>query len=173
LAGGGVRRAIKEGIVTFIASGVEIMNGVGEVIETQSLWMTRSLLFIALVLSGFGTSEPQQISVRALFSSQTQSLQRHIVTVEGIVRDVVTVPGSSIWGGSGCATYGRSTFMLEDETGLVPVEVIESCNQTADASPKNGESIRVTGSVHVLDSDLPRRVSIQATKIEALEDNRP
>ena len=134
--------------------------------------MTRSLLFVALVLSGFGTDEPQPLSVRALFGSQTQSLQRHIVTVEGVVRDVVTVPGTSIWGGSGCATYGRSTFMLEDGTGIVPVEVIASCNQAADASPKNGEVLRVTGPVHVLDNDLPRRVSIKATKIEALEDAR-
>lgn len=136
-------------------------------IESRPLWTTRGLLFVALALSGYGTSEPQETSIRALSNSQPQGFQRHIVTVEGVVKDVVLVPDSSIEEGNGCVA-----FMLQDKTGMVPIEVLEFCNHAVDGLPRDGEYIRVTGPVHVLDGDLPRRVRIQATKIETLKDQQ-
>lgn len=71
-----------------------------------------------------------------------------------------------------CPLYGLASFVLEDATGSVPVEALGSCKPSAAAAlPKNGDRVRVTGLVHVLKSETPRQLRIQATLIQILEAN--
>ena len=68
--------------------------------------------------------------------------------------------------------YGGVSFILEDETGLVPVEVLGNCKPgAAEALPRDGDRVRVTGFVQVLKGDAPRDVRVLATVIHILESN--
>lgn len=50
------------------------------------------------------------------------------------------------------------------------MEVLESCSPNAlDVLPKEGETVRLTGTVHVLNSDFPRHVIVEAATIQILD----
>jgi hypothetical protein len=50
--------------------------------------------------------------------------------------------------------------------------VLGSCNPAAaEALPKDGDLVRVTGFVQVLTGDAPRDIRVQATAIQILESN--
>lgn len=71
---------------------------------------------------------------------------------------------------SRASSMGRASFVLEDETGSLPVVVMGSCNPDApEALPKDGGRVRVTGVVQVLKSEAPRDVRVQATAIQILD----
>ncbi len=60
--------------------------------------------------------------------------------------------------------------MLEDDTGSLPVVILGSCYpDAADALPKDGDQVRVTGVVQMLKSEPPRDVRVQASQIQILE----
>lgn len=66
--------------------------------------------------------------------------------------------------------YGRASFVLENETGSLPVVVLGSCNPgAAETLPKDGDQVRVAGVVQVLKSEAPRHVRVQATAIQLLD----
>lgn len=66
--------------------------------------------------------------------------------------------------------YGRATFVLEDETNSLLVEVLGGCKPSAvDVLPKDGDRVRVTGLVQVRKSEAPRDVRLLATAIQILE----
>jgi len=131
--------------------------------------MTCNLLVASLLLSAADASEPEQLSIQTLLSPQATSYQQRLVTLEGVTSALQTLPVSP---GRLCLLYGRASFVLGDETGSLPVEVLGSCKPSAaDALPKDGDRVRVTGHVHVLKSEAPRDVRIQATRIQILESN--
>jgi hypothetical protein len=69
-----------------------------------------------------------------------------------------------------CLLYGRAAFLLEDETGIIPVEVLGTCHpHVVEVLPHNGDHVRITGLVQVLKSEAPRHVRIQAMTIQILE----
>jgi len=68
--------------------------------------------------------------------------------------------------------YNIASFTQKDETDSLPVVVLGSCNPAAaEALPKDGYWVRITGFVQVLKSDPPRDVRVQATAIQILESN--
>lgn len=129
-------------------------------------WLTLSFL---LSVSSVSAGDPERVSIQTLLSPQATTYQRRAVTLEGVTSELQVLPPSR--GGKDCPVlYGRAVFMLEDETGIMPVEVFGTCNpQAADALPHDGDHVRITGPVQVLKSEPPRQVRIQAMTIQILE----
>ena len=72
----------------------------------------------------------------------------------------------------GIATKTRQekTFTLNDEAGSLPVKVLGSCSPNAlDVLPKDGETVRLTGTVHVLKTEYPCHMIVQAATIQILD----
>jgi hypothetical protein len=133
--------------------------------------LTLSVLLCASTVTG---GDLEQVSIQPLLSPRASSYQQHAVTVEGLIHDLqvlspfdrTTVRGAP----AKCLLYGRAVFLLEDETGIIPVEVLGTCNpHVVDLLPHDGDRIRMTGLVQVLQSEPPRQVRIQAMTIQILE----
>jgi hypothetical protein len=125
------------------------------------------ILGVLLCVSLVSASDPQLVSIHTLLSPQAGSYQRRMVTVEGVATDVSVQ--ARVWT-ERCTLYGRGTFMLDDDTGIIPVDLLGSCTPAAaDALPKDGDQIRLTVIVHVLQSGPPRHVRLQAMNIQILE----
>lgn len=135
--------------------------------------MTCSLLVASLLLSPAAAVEPERVSIQTLLSPQAISYQQHLVTLEGVTSELIIIPpftGSYSPRRKLCLLYGQASFMLDDETGSLPVVVLGSCNPASvEALPKDGDLVRVTGFVQVLKSDPPRDVRVQATAIQIIE----
>lgn len=128
--------------------------------------LTLTMLLCASAVSG---GDPEHVSIQTLFSLRALSYQQHAVTVEGVTSELQVLPPSR--GGKHCpALYGRAVFMLEDETGIIPVEVLGTCHpKVVDLLPHDGDRVRITGLVQVLKSEAPRQVRLQAMTIQILE----
>ena len=142
-------------------------------VQPSSLSRLLTLSFL-LGVSSVSAGDPEQVSVQTLFSPRVLSYQQHAVTVEGVIQNLqVFSPFDRTNGRSApakCLLYGRATFLLEDETGIIPVEVLGSCHpRVVDLLPHNGDHVRITGLVQVLKSEAPRHVQIQAMTIQILE----
>ncbi len=135
--------------------------------------MTCGLLVVSLLLSPADAAEPEQLLIQTLLSPQVTSYHQHLVTLEGVMRTLEILPpivGSYSPRSKPCLLYGRASFVLEDETGSLPVVVLGSCSPgVAEALPKNGDRVRLTGLVQVLKAEAPRNVRVQATQIQILE----
>lgn len=145
------------------------------VVRSISRRITCSILVTCLLLSPADAAEPEQVSIQTLLSPQAISYQQHLVTLEGLTSALHIAPpiiGSYSPRSKPCLLYGRASFALEDETGSLPIVVSGSCNPAAaEALPKDGDLVRVTGFVQVLKSDPPRDVRVQATAIQIRESN--
>jgi hypothetical protein len=135
-----------------------------------SRWLTYSLIVASLLLSPADAAEPERVSIQKLLSPQATSYQQHLVTLEGVTSELQVLP-PAVGAGKTCRVlYGRASFILEDETGLLTVEVLGSCKQSAvRALPRDGDRVRVTGVVHVRETEPPRNVRILSTQIQILE----
>lgn len=135
--------------------------------------MTSSLLIVALLFLPADAAEPEQVSIQTLLSPQATSYQQHLVTLEGVTSALQVIPpivGSYSLRSKPCLLYGRASFVLEDDTGSLPVVVLGSCNPgAAEALPKDGDRVRVIGIVQVLKTEAPRDVRVQASAIQILE----
>jgi hypothetical protein len=128
--------------------------------------MTCCLLVASLLLSPADAADPEQVSIQKLLSLQASSYQQHLVLIEG----AVSALQAELPLAGRCLLYGRASFVLDDETGSLPVMVLGSCNPgAAEALPKDGDRVRVTGIVQVLKAEAPRNVRVQATQIQILE----
>ncbi|HMS82654.1 MAG TPA: hypothetical protein PKD12_03275 [Nitrospira sp.] len=132
-------------------------------------WSMGTLLMLSLLLcaESLSAGEPEQVSIQTLLSPQAGSYQGRMVTVEGVAMEVSI--HTTAWT-SRCTLYGRGAFILEDDTGSIPVDVLGSCfPAAADAAPKDGDRVRLTALVQVLQSTSPRHVRLQAITIRMLE----
>jgi hypothetical protein len=134
--------------------------------------MTCSILIASLLLSQADAAEPERVSIQTLLSPQATSYQQHLVTLEGVTSAVHIIPpiaGSYSHRSKPCLLYGRASFVLEDETGSLLVLVLGSCNLgAADALPKDGDRVQVTGIVQMLKGETPRDVRVQASTIQII-----
>lgn len=136
------------------------------------LWSSVGSLLGAFLLTAAGASEPEYVSIHTLLSPQAASYQRHMVTVQGVAHHIELIPETApSTSRKPCVfVYGRATFNLDDETGSLPIEVLGSCSPYAmEMLPKEGETVRLTGTVHVLKSDHPRQVMVLAATIQILD----
>lgn len=137
-----------------------------------SWWITCSLIVASLLLSPADAAEPERVSIQILLSPQITSYQQRLVTLEGVTSALQTLPPALSTGKTCRLLYGRASFILEDETGSLTVEVLGNCDQSsAGALPEDGDRVRVTGVVHVLKTEPPRNVRILSTQIQILESN--
>lgn len=136
-------------------------------IEPVTWWVILTLLVVAVLLSGFGAGTSEPVSIEALLSWNATNYHGHMVTVEGVAHAVIHLPPVA---NIRCRVlYGRAAFMLEDDVGILPIEVLGNCNPNAyDGLPQEGDRVRVTGIVDVMSRTLPRQVRIQATSIQVL-----
>ena len=139
------------------------------IIRSTSRWMTWSLLGVFLLLNPANAAEPERVSIQTLLSPQATAYQQHLVTLEGVTSQLQVLPPAI--GKRKCPVlYGQATFVLEDETGSLSVEVLGGCKpQVVEVLPTDGDHVRVTGLVQVLKSEAPRDVRVQATVIQILE----
>lgn len=130
------------------------------VVRLTSCWTTCSLLTASLFLSSADAAGPERVAIQMLLSPQATFYQQRLVMLEGVVNALQTEPPFP----SRCLLYGRATFMLEDETSSLPVEILGSCKPSAvEALPKDGDRVQIIGLVQVLKSEAPRDVRVQAT----------
>ncbi len=132
-------------------------------------WSISRLLTLSVLLgvSSVSAGDPERVSIQTLFSPRVLSYQQHAVTVEGVIQDLQM---RSPFENAKCLLYGRATFLLEDETGIIPVEVLGTCHpHVVEVLPHNGDHVRTTGLVQVLKSEAPRQVRIQTITIQILE----
>lgn len=136
-------------------------------------WMMRGVFIGGILLPStlVRAGEPEYVSIQTLLSPQAASYQRHMVTVQGVANHIEILPASPPRLKQPCQlVYGRATFTLDDETGSLPVEVLGSCSPNAlEMLPQEGDTVRLTGTVHVLKSDYPRHVIVQAATIQSLD----
>ncbi|MGE0470518.1 MAG: hypothetical protein AB7L09_16240 [Nitrospira sp.] len=137
-------------------------------------WMMRSLLIGTILFhpTMAKAGEPEYVSIQTLLSPQAASYQRHMVTVQGVANHIEIIPAAPPRPSKQpcLLVYGRATFTLDDQTGSLPVEVLGSCSPNAlEMLPKEGETVRLTGTVHVLKSDYPRHVIVQAATIQIID----
>lgn len=132
--------------------------------------LTYSLIVVSLLLSPADAIEPERVSIQKLLSPQATSYQQHLVTLEGITSALQILPPALSTGKTCRLLYGRAAFILEDETGSLTVEVLGNCDQgSAGALPEDGDRVRVTGVVHVRETEPPRNVRVLSTQIHILE----
>jgi hypothetical protein len=127
---------------------------------------------LPLYVTPAGAGNPEHVSIQTLLSPQAASYQRHMVTVQGIATNIESIPPSPPRPSKQACllVYGRATFTVNDETGSLPVEVLGSCSPNAlDVLPKDGETVRLNGTVHVLKTEYPRHVIVQAATIQVLD----
>lgn len=132
--------------------------------------LTYSLIVVSLLLSPADAIEPERVSIQKLLSPQITSYQQRLVTIEGVTSELQALLPAISTGKTCRVLYGRASFILEDETGSLTVEILGSCNPGAlEALPKKQDRVRVTGVVHVLATEPPRNVRILSSQIQILE----
>lgn len=93
-------------------------------------WAKHATIGTAILLTFWTLSyagAPKQVSIQMIVA-EGSSIQRHHVTLQGVVNDLQVLPSPSRRGYGNCLlTYGQATFGLDDGTGILPVEVIGSC----------------------------------------------
>lgn len=134
----------------------------------------RSIVLILFMLSVSAPSlsrATEQLSIQALLT-QAATYELRVVSLHGFVRNMQVVPPFfAMMHEAGCLLYGQATFVLEDETGTLPVEVFGSCSpQSATALPKDGDEVVLSAVIHISKGTIPARVWAQATELRLLRD---
>ena len=146
----------------------------------RSIWKRRvsGVLLLTVILTTCMTAgyagTPEQVSIQTLLA-QAPSYHLHIVTLQGVTRDLQVLPPIAFPQMRPSLKKpnlldGRATFTLDDGTGSLLVEVLGSFSpQALDTLPKNGDVVRMTATIHLLNTDLPVRVQAVAGAIQILD----
>jgi hypothetical protein len=126
-------------------------------------------LILAVCWTPGYAGEPEQVSIQIVFA-QASSYESHLVTLQGVVSDLRVTPPIPAPGLKCPLLYGQATFTLDDGTGSLPVGVLGAClrPEAAVALPKNGDMVRMTAFIHLLNRDVPVRLFAQATTMMIL-----
>ena len=116
----------------------------------HSTWQSVLLLGLAVVLAC--ASSP--LAVERLTIGQLQqyhvSYQKHSVTLIGKVTAMHALPALPMPWSKRCSPLtGIAGFILIDETGSLPVEILGSCFSAAMALPHDGDLIELTAEARV------------------------
>ena len=141
-----------------------------------STWVQRSrlrsvllLVFVlsACILSTSGATEP--LSIHTVLA-QASSYELQVVTLRGVIKDMQAMPPIPQMGKCRLL-YGHATFVLEDDTGSLPVGVYGSCvPQVAAFLPKDGDQVVLNAVIFTSKGEVPVRVWAQATEIRRIPD---
>lgn len=135
-------------------------------------WAKHATIGTAILLTFWTLSyagAPEQVSIQTLVA-QAPSYESHLVTLQGVVSNLEI--RSPIQNYGKCRiVYEQATFTLEDGTGSLPVEVQGNCGGPLPDGvlPKNGDMVRLTAHINVLNRDLPVRLRAKATTITILD----
>ena len=129
------------------------------------------VLLLTIVLTSCTTAgyagTPDQVSIQTLLA-QAPSYDLHMVTLQGVTRDLQVLP--RIFIGKCGLSNGQATFTLDDGTDSLLVEVLGNCSpQALNTLPKDGDVVRMTATIHLLNTDLPVRVQAVAGAIQILD----
>lgn len=146
--------------------------------KPRTIWnrRVRGLLVLTIIVTTWWTAgyagEPEQVSIQTVIV-QAPSYESHLVTLQGVVSDLQVTPLIPAPGWKCPLLYGHATFTLDDGTSSLPVSVLGAClrPQAAAALPHDGNIEVITAFIHVLNRDLPVRVSAIATAITILNPN--
>jgi hypothetical protein len=134
-------------------------------------WTKHATIGTAILLTFWTFSyagAPEQVSIQTLLA-QAPSYESHQVTLQGVVSDLEVQPPVPT-PGKCRIVYGQATFTLEDGTGSLPVEVQGNCGRPLPDGvlPQNGNMVRLTAHIHLLNRDLPSRLRAMAATITIL-----
>ena len=134
-------------------------------------WAKHATIGTAILLTSWTFSyagAPEEVSIQTLMA-QAPSYESHLVTLQGVVSDLEV--RSPVQSRRCLLIYGQATFTLEDGTGSIPVEVQGNCGRPLPDGvlPKNGDMVRLTAHIHLLNRDLPVRLRAKATTITILD----
>jgi hypothetical protein len=132
------------------------------------------MLLLVFVLSEyfFSTSgATEQLSIQTLLA-QAPSYELRLVTLRGVIREMQAMPPIPAMALKGCPVfYGQATFILEDDTGSLPVEVLAGCRPQAAATLLNdGEQVVLSAVIHISKGEMPMQVWAQASEIRPIPD---
>jgi hypothetical protein len=134
--------------------------------------MYNTKLLIMFLVAGSTVSyagDSPLVSIQTIYA-QAPSYESHLATVQGVVSELlisaVQAPRYKC-----VIPSGQATFVIDDGTGSLVIEVWGSCSpqQTISALPKNGDSVRVTATIHLQNRDLPVRLRGVADSIQILD----
>ena len=117
------------------------------------------------------SSASDQLSIQTLII-QAASYELHEVTLQGVTSAMQIAPPIQSFNRKGVCPfiYGRATFILDDGTASIPVDVLGSCAPEAVAAlPEDKDVVRVSAVILVNRDKLPVRVRAQATDIRILD----
>ena len=134
----------------------------------------RSIVLIIFMLSVSVPSlsrATEPLSIQTLLAQAT-TYELRVVLLHGLVRSMQVVPPFfAMMHEAGCLLYGQATFVLEDETGALPVEVFGSCSpQSPTALPKDGDEVVLSAVIHISNREMPAKVWAQATELRLHRD---
>jgi len=132
------------------------------------VWFLLGLAFTGMSSTSEATEE---LSIQTVLA-RAPSLDLHIVQLRGVVRRMEVMP--PLPAGRGCKIYGRATFILDDETGSLPVEVLGRSGclpEAADLLPKEGDRILLTAQIRLSKDQLPVKVWAQASEFQLVPDS--
>ncbi|SPP65602.1 hypothetical protein NITLEN_40075 [Nitrospira lenta] len=129
-------------------------------------------IFCTATISVSQAEAPDSVSIRALLESAVAK-NTHTVTVSGIVKHMKPFPPFTT---KLCrAVYGSYTFMLEDESGSIPIEVYGVCGASSGVPQvSDGQRVQVVGEFlvqHQRDHKTPIIYTISASV--AVLESRP
>lgn len=138
-----------------------------------------TLCSIVLVLSMLSVSTPslsgatEELSIQNLLT-QAPSYELRVVTLRGAVQNMQAIsPFYAMMHEAGCLIHGQATFVLDDDTGSLPVEVFGSCSpQSATALPKDGDWIILSAVIYISKGEMPVKVWAHATELHITPDAR-
>ena len=116
-------------------------------------WQIVLSLGLALVLAWTDSSEAAERLTIAQLQNYHKSYDMHSVTLVGKVQGMQAFEPLTDSYGRCRKLYGRSKFVLVDETGSLEVENLGSCFEAAMNLPHDGDQVEVTVKIQV---DIPQ-----------------
>ena len=120
--------------------------------ELRFARLTRDCLFVSFLLFFLGGSvslADEPISIGTLLSSSS-IYDHHMVAITGIARQLELYEPQR---GYGCVMYGAYSFLLDDGTGTIQVNVSGSCTPGVVLPVSTGNKVIVEGIFHVTSRD--------------------
>jgi hypothetical protein len=137
--------------------------------RVKSICLLIAVLAASLTVAYAGA--PEHVSIQTLYT-QAPSFHLHSVTLQGVISELQLMPPTPTPGGKCRLLYWRGTFILDDGTGSLPVEMPGTCflpPSPTHTPPQNGDLVMVTAVIHLLNTDLPPRLRGRATDIQILK----
>jgi len=116
-------------------------------------WQTVLSWGLTVVLACVGSSMAAERLTIGQLHKYHKSYHMHSVTLVGKVETMHAYPPMPVVTKRCRMLYGMATFVLVDNTGILPVENLGSCFAGAMNLPRDGDLVELTAKIHVFVPD--------------------